>query len=412
MNEATIRKRRPRIGEMKAVEDKEAIATHMPAPKSKPEKVYAKGKKTKFYQPDWSVWDIINKQKALWRKAHPVDIEDVFNYIPDGKRIKQTSMAYRDLTIVEAFQKAYPNERIGVVGSDEEPVADPIVGQIITVKLYEDHGKLAASYGFCKTPILINENIKPSILQYGDRIDAVVERVDQYGIHVSIREVVIDKVISKYLNDPTEQRYEKDPKSFVAKNLQLVRGGYLCDLEIDELGDIFAKNTIRAFIPGSHIALNATTDFEQYNGGSCRVMIIGMTTINGNKSVICSHKEYLKYLGDVNIIKIFKDWCDGKEISKKVYRGFVTGIINSAKHQGVFVEIPILNITGMINEKPENLLQYKPDQPLDVSIEGFVEPTYFDEASGQNKHIDPYVIEDGIIKKVNVKPILFQPKKK
>jgi hypothetical protein len=129
-------------------------------------------------------------------------------------------------------------------------------------------------------------------------------------------------------------------------------------------------------------------------------------------SLICSAKEYLKFLGDINIISMFNNWCEDNEqwksISQQRYTGKVTGIINSSKKCGVFVEITELSLTGMIPMKPEDLVNYKPQDSIDVMIDRFDEDTYYDPISQQVRHNLPYVIENDVLKEVNVKLILKQ----
>ena len=52
------------------------------------------------------------------------------------------------------------------------------------------------------------------------------------------------------------------------------------------------------------------------------------------------------------MMSMFNEWCgesdEWKKIAETSYEGKVTGIINSSKKCGVFVEIPSLMITGMI----------------------------------------------------------------
>ena len=84
----------------------------------------------------------------------------------------------------------------------------------------------------------------------------------------------------------------------------------------------------------------------------------------------------------------------------------MTGIINSSKKCGVFIEIPALNVTGMVSTKPEDLVNYKPRDEVKVKLTGFDEEMFFNQGVGQMQHVDPYVITDGKLEKCNLKPIL------
>lgn len=130
----------------------------------------------------------------------------------------------------------------------------------------------------------------------------------------------------------------------------------------------------------------------------------------GEMSLICSAKEVIKFQGELIMIRLFNSWCEDGEVWKtfaaETFEGKVTGVINSAKKCGVFIEIPHLNITGMVAVKPEELVHYKPHATVPVKITGFDEETYFDYTMQQVQHVVPYEIENGVLKKCNLKPIL------
>jgi ribosomal protein S1 len=107
---------------------------------------------------------------------------------------------------------------------------------------------------------------------------------------------------------------------------------------------------------------------------------------------------------------MFNEWCgetdEWKKMAETSYVGKVTGIINSSKKCGVFVEIPSLMITGMITMKPEDIVRYKPQDEVNVKIVGFDEEKFYNPITKQMQHVDPYVVEDGTLKKCNIKPVL------
>ena len=86
-------------------------------------------------------------------------------------------------------------------------------------------------------------------------------------------------------------------------------------------------------------------------------------------------KYYLKFQGDQYLINLFNHYCledeEWKAETEKKFNGVVTGIINSAKKCGVFIEVPVLHITGMISMNPEDLVNYKPQQSVDVRVVDF-----------------------------------------
>jgi ribosomal protein S1 len=197
------------------------------------------------------------------------------------------------------------------------------------------------------------------------------------------------------------------------KNLQLTRGGFMGKAVIPNVSEFVGEEyLVDAFIPGSQIVLNITDDFEQFVGKEVYAFVLNYIPKPGNSgmSLICSVKEVLKYIGELNMISMFNEWCDETEVWKgileKTYEGKVTGIINSSKKCGVFVEIPELNITGMVQTKPEELVGYKPHAAVGVKITGFEEELFYNAAANQMQHAEPYVIENGCLKKCSLKPIL------
>ena len=60
----------------------------------------------------------------------------------------------------------------------------------------------------------------------------------------------------------------------------------------------------------------------------------------------------------------------------------------------------------MVKVAPEELVNYKPGDNVAVHLVSFDEETYYNREVGQVQHVDPYVIEDGVLLKCNLKPIL------
>ena len=63
-------------------------------------------------------------------------------------------------------------------------------------------------------------------------------------------------------------------------------------------------------------------------------------------------------------------------------------------------------VVTMITMKPEDIVKYKPQDEVSVKIVGFDEEKFYNPITKQMQHIDPYVVEDGILKKCNIKPVL------
>ena len=112
------------------------------------------------------------------------------------------------------------------------------------------------------------------------------------------------------------------------------------------------------------------------------------------------------------MIQMFKDWTEDNDEWKKMneitFEGRVTGTkkYDTNKRSGVFIEIPELNITGMVNMDDEELGNYSAGDKVLVRFDGFEEAMKYNSITQQVQHIEPYVIEDNKIKKFNIKPIL------
>jgi hypothetical protein len=95
-----------------------------------------------------------------------------------------------------------------------------------------------------------------------------------------------------------------------------------------------------------------------------------------------------------------------KANEKVVYDGVVTGVIHSSKKCGVFVELPSVNITGLVDTPQEVLGEFHPGDSVKVKITSFDELKKYDPMADQVKHVIPYRIEDGVIMECHLKPVL------
>jgi hypothetical protein len=71
----------------------------------------------------------------------------------------------------------------------------------------------------------------------------------------------------------------------------------------------------------------------------------------------------------------------------------------------VFVELPIFNITGMINVEPERLVEFKAGEEIAVRITDFEKMVEYDPTTGNLVHQEPYKIVDGCLKSCILKPV-------
>lgn len=340
----------------------------------------------------------------------------------DRTRIKAYSNRYKNMSVTEAFEACYnltlnpSNETVNMIPKDLR-VGDYIKTRILSIsknKVLFDAVNLKKEL-HSSVNLYRYEKFKHFLPM--DEIDAVVRRVDKDKVVIDPLTPMVENWMNPILKNPGIQRViptENDgPKPIKVTNLQLTRGGFTGKAVIPTASEFVGEDyTVDAFIPGSQIVLNITDNFEQFNGQSVWAFVVNYMQKPGSKemSLVCSAKEYIKFIGECNMVTLFNSWCEESDLWKaneaKVYDGKVTGVINTAKKCGVFVEIPELSITGMVQAKPEELVNYKPHQAVPVKLTGFDEDTFYDPFIKQVQHAVPYEIEDGRLKKCNIKPVL------
>lgn len=343
----------------------------------------------------------------------------------DSRRIRVYSSRYKHLSITEAFEDCYNiklndnlPENVNFIPSDLK-VGDMVQTKIVSIS---KNGVVFDAMN-CKT------NLQSAINLYKyekfkhflpmDVITAVVTRKDKSKAVIDPISPMVHSWLDPILKDPSIQKVvptnsDHVTTAIVVKDLRLGKGGFIGKAVIPTASEFVGEDyTVDAFIPGSQIVLNITDNFEQFNGKSVKAFVVNYIKKPGMKdemSLICSAKEVIKFTGECNMVNIFNSWCEEsdlwKTVNNTVYKGKVTGVINTSKKCGVFVEIPELSITGMVQTKPDELVNYKPHSTVDVKLTGFDEEMFYNSDVGQMQHVDPYVIENGCLKKCNLKPIL------
>ena len=346
---------------------------------------------------------------------------DFPEYTSERARIKATSKKMAGLSISEAFTKTYGIE-VHISPELEEQInqvaADLHVGDLVemTINHIGKGGVVFESMNY-KQNITTNVNLNryPNAKSMcGTPILVKVVSVTNNKVVVDPLAPMFDQWINKIVENPDCQKVIGNPQIVTVKNLKLTNGGFVGRAVIPSLTQFLGEEyTVEAFIPGSHIVLNIENNFEQWNGKTVNAFVTNYITkpgAVGQMSLICSVKEYLKFKGDQNIISMFNQWCEGNEkwatTAATKFAGKVTGIIQSSKKCGVFVEIPMLNITGFVTTTPEQLGGYNPGKQVSVQFAGFEENTYYDPNFKQVRHELPYTIEDNILTKCSVKPVL------
>ena len=335
----------------------------------------------------------------------------------DRERIKFYSQKYKNTSLSEAFNDVY-----GVKlkpGLEQVCIGEVKVGE--TIKAYIKSitkNNIVFDAPSVKEPLTCRVNLH----RYEKfRKYLPLEPIDLKVIEKSNRGVIVDPMLPIFeewlnpiLKDPTIQQDISSPKLVYVEDLKLVGGGFVGKVMVDCLTKFVGEpQYIDAFIPGSQIVLNIEKDFEKWIGKTVPAFItnyIQKPGVGNGMSLICSTKNYLKYLGDLQKIELFKVWSDDGPVWNAVeeleLEGVVTGVINSAKKCGVFVELKAHHITGMVNLRPEELVNYKPGQLINVNIVGFEEEMIWNHKVQQLQHAIPYVIENNILKECNLKPIL------
>ena len=336
----------------------------------------------------------------------------------DSLRIKAFSKRYKNLSITEAFEAAY-NVEIGPVRAivnqtpGEVKVGDEMLLNILSIT--KNHVEFDG--GNQKTPIVSSVN-----LHKYDRfkkflplepVKALVMNVTKDRITVDPIAPLVNNYLDPILANKNVQKVIGAPKSVRVKDLQWTKGGFTGKAVLPNVSDFVGEDyTVDVFIPGSQIVLNITDNFEQFIGKEVDAFIINYMQKPGanSLSLIASAKELIKFRGECKLIELFNSWCEESNLWKKfsatAVEGRVTGVINSSKKCGVFVEIPSLEMTGLVPVEPDQLVNYKADSIVNVKITGFDEEKKYNNITKQMEHVEPYVIEDGILVRCNIKPVL------
>ena len=336
----------------------------------------------------------------------------------DSKRIKEYSKRYKNLSITEAFEAAY-NIDLGPVKSfvNDTPgdvkVGDTMMLNILSIS--KNHVEFDAANH--KTPIVSSVNLnKYDRFKHNlplDPVKVLVMNVTKDKVVVDPIAPIVNDYLDPILANKNVQKVIGNPMSVRVKDLQLTRGGFTGKAVLPTVSKFVGEDyTVDVFIPGSQIVLNITDDFEQFVGKEVDAFIINYMTKPGSNalSLIASAKELIKFRGECKLIELFNSWCEESDLWKAFSAypidGRITGVINSSKKCGVFVELPSLEMTGLIPVEPDQLVNYKANTAIKVKITGFDEEKKYNSITKQMEHVEPYVIEDGKLVHCNIKPIL------
>lgn len=346
-------------------------------------------------------------------------------YQTDSERIRTNSHLYASENIIDAFKKHYGLKGLKIKKINERANDVPQslgIGQTITARISAiSKGNVVFDCGNLKEEIVSSIDLsrfprfKKNIPNHEVELYVVGKRKSAFivdclqPLHNQFNERIESNIKKQYV-------YRGEDKSVTVHNLRWVPGGFIGKLDITEVSDFTGETTqVDVFIPGSQIVLNIERDFSKWEGATVQAFITNfnrelLTRQTVTPAIICSVKRYLEHQGNVTKIDLFKAYTEDNDEWKKNLetrrKGVVTGVINTAKKCGAFVELPELNITGLVTLKSDELVNYKPGDEVDVRIVSFDEIRYYDKDYDQVRHAIPYVITDNLVKECNLKPVL------
>lgn len=335
------------------------------------------------------------------------DVQDVLDgFASDKDRLRYMRTAYKNLSIEESFSAYY--------GVELSTGDSALVDEFVNVEVGECYSATVSE--ITKNGItFLMPGIKEEIISkenFNDCMDAVQNYLLTHNnkLYFEVREHVKGKFVvsvingyyklwAKYINEAIEKEQIID----VHIN-SLTNGGYLCQTPITPLNELTGKNYISSvFIPGSNIVLNIERDFERWVGQDVKIIpqkLIEFRKDNrtgiSENSLIGSRKQVLQIEGTKNLYDMYQAHQLAMKSDKFVpttYKGTVTGMINSNKKNGIFVELDDLYITGLLPLDSSELVNYKPGTKVDVYVKEFeVLP-----------HKEPFIVKKGKVYRSNTR---------
>lgn len=319
-----------------------------------------------------------------------VDENDILNsmFTNDKDRIKFNSRAFATMSIAKAFAKTYGIELSEDTKKDKamNTVTNIEVGQLYLGEVKEfDKNVLTFTIPGVKEELICKEN-------FNSCIDAIRNYLMTHNnqLMFEVREkkdntyiVSVSNGYFRYWMHQIENDIQKETPISVHID-EVVKGGFIAHVNIDPLVDLTGKEYVNSvFIPGSQIVLNIEKDFDKWVNQDIdiipqKVVDFKRDYVTGciEKSIVGSRKRLLQLDGYQNLYDLWlKERLakknDNVTYERPVLDGHVTGIINSAKKQGVFIELDGLNITGLMPTDPNKLLDFHPGDPINVKIKEF-----------------------------------------
>ena len=341
-----------------------------------------------------------------------INLDDPFEcpFKNDKERIRYMKDNYGHLSLAEQFAVFYGEEVSNTVKKNKRinnPVNIEIGGSYKGIVTEISKNGIVFDVAGVKEEVISKEN-------FSDCMDAVQNYLLNHENELLF--TVTEKKDNKYYVSVLEGYYrswqkqiEKAIEQRAAINVHidsLVRGGYMCHTDIWPISELTGKTyTSAVFIPGSNIVLNIENDFERWLDKDVQAVPQKFTKFRSfgrptENSLMASRKMVLKILGMKNMYEIYTRAKLGERPDVKyvpeVFTGKVTGIINSNKKTGIFIEIEDKYITGLMPVEEANLLNYKPGDIVQVYIQEF--------ECMEGK--EPFFIDrKNIIKACNLRPV-------
>lgn len=339
----------------------------------------------------------------------------------DRDRIKYMSKAYKKMNLAKAFAVFYGMEL------PETLTKNYNINRVVEIELGGTYTGTVLNFDEDELTLTI-PGVKEEIISL-DNFNNCKDAVDNYllthnnQLLFEVREKRNGKYYVSVLNAYYNSWRSRIETAITRKEAidvhidSLTTGGYLCHTTINDLYALTGKEyTSSVFIPGSNIVLNIERDFERWIGETVTVIPqrLGKTVVQQptseegyrgprivEDSIICSRKAALQIKGMVNIHEIYQRYAMGQKEGityvPETFTGTITGVINSNKKVGFFVEIDGKYITGLAPTEASNLLNYKPGDKVTIRIKEF--------EVQEGREPFEYNRKNSTIKHCNVRPV-------
>lgn len=311
------------------------------------------------------------------------DLENIFNdFKSDKERIKYMNENYGGMDLAKSFEIFYGMK---VSSAAKKSKTINTITNIVVGNVYEgtvasfNHRGITFEIPGVKEEIVSKET-------FSDCFDEVQNYLMNHNgkLMFEVREKRNGKYYVSVINAYYriwQQLIERCIASETPINVHiddLVRGGYLCHTDIWPINELTGKNyTSSVFIPGSLIVLNIESDFNKWIGKDVDIIPQKFTHYRpvgapAENSLVGSRKRLLQLEGFKNIHEIYTRMklatMPGTKYTPEVFEGTVTGIINSSKKTGVFVELDNKYITGLLPLNSESLYGFHPGDKIKVTV--------------------------------------------